>query len=243
MNYSLLLLITLIPASGSICVPEKYDEEKEFVHFAKSIYQNECKYCRTALIIHTPNDQSNKFLKTVAEDNPATAFLTLPVNNLTLQQEFTGIKEKSDFVFAFLDANSINISFVVFQIEILSVWNPRAKHLFLVTGLNNLNYQPWLEESFKSLWERQVLRSIIGFHLEGRFKIFTYDPFLGQYDIDVTSGKSKPSVFMGRIKNMHGYPLRGYHLDAIYKNTLITDIQNGKTLYKGFDGKYTGTLY
>lgn len=240
-TYLVICFTLIFDASADIDIMEENNEEKELVTFAKKIYQEECKHCRTTLIIHTPEDvMSTEFLKSVATYELTTSFLTVPLNNFTLEEEYIGTKEKPDMVLMFLDSNSYNISVVVFGIEVLSIWNIRALHLFLVTGVDGMDYKYWLKESFEALWEKQVLRAIICFHLEGTMKVFTYNPFLYQYDIDLTSRKDESPLFMGPIKDMYGHTIKGYYLDTVFKTSLVEEVKNGKVVLTGFDGKYVG---
>lgn len=101
-------------------------------------------------------------------------------------------------------------------------------------------YKPWLIDSFQALWIKQIYHVIIVFYLENTLKIFTHNPFLENYFIDIK--EKKQPLYQDKIKNMNGYPLKVYNFDIVVKYGYIFREKNKKAIFNGFDGKYLSAV-
>lgn len=235
----LLLLIPVLSTPSNLLDQQNNEQETTLVDFAKKTFLQQSKLYKTTLIIRSEEDRmADQFLKEVSQET-SMSFLTLNLRNYSLDIELNTTTEKPDMIIFFLDENSNNLTVVLFGIELCPLWNIRANHLFLARGIDEEIYKEWLKEGFDFLFDKQAYKAVVTFFLGSEFKLFTYDPFLVKYNIDITKD-SKEELFK-QVRNMKGYELKTYHFDEVLKNKLVIKEENGKRVYGGMDGKYVST--
>lgn len=240
--FRIVLLLLLRGVSCGIELAERWQED-ELVNYARQVYLNECRWCRITLVIRSEKDElANDFLDRVSSYAAVTSFWTMKLIDYTFEQDLNVTVEHADFIVFFLDETSNNVSMVLYGIEFSVMWNIRAKHLFIVKGVGSSWYLNWAKEAFEYLWAKQALKAFIAFFLDDDIKVMTYNPYIDAYDIDVTDEKDNSPLYQDKVTDMYGYPLKMYHFDNVYRDTFYVEQSNGKTRYRGIDGKYAGTI-
>lgn len=231
------ILICLLKYCTSNLIQEPQFKDIELVEFARKVYLEHCKNCRTTLIITDNQDnQSNTFLKSITNNVNSMLFLLLSVEDNT---NVNFGREMPDLIIYFLNENS-NISSLVLDLSEIEIWRVRAKHLFVMTGKNIID-RKWLEETFGLLWEFQVLRVLFTFMADEKLKIFSHNPFLSEiFGIEEKSN----NYFMEKITNMWQHPIKFYSVDGFTnrKSFIIKKDKKNKTFYLGLDGLFLGTF-
>lgn len=236
----ILFIIIYNYSVNSELITQNLNKENKIVEYATKFYFQETTNIKTTLLFYSDEILINLFLKQV-EKQPNSLFLTISIKNCTTALNEYKTNVRPDIIIFFLDDNTNDISSIIFEVETLQIWNPRAKHLFIFPNVGK-NYKDWVKNSFVSLWQNQVLRSLIMFPYNDKMKLFTYNPFLKQFSKDISEFEN--GFYIEKITNMCGAPIKFYYFNVQQGSTRISiENDNGKIFYSGEDGLYMGKYF
>lgn len=239
----LLTLITISSAVNSNILQKNEYLEELAIYVTNFIFDN-CNKCKNILISY-PSEENiiiNKLFYYLNKKIYFATYFSIQLNqNLTINDEFYNDYLPDLIVIAV--NNFDQIGDVVYGIELSSFWSVRSKFLFIIEEIIDESIEKIINESssiikdvFTLFLERQMLRVMLCFWAD-HLHLFTYNPFSGEFNLDVLKNNSYLEIYNGRITNMHKYPLKLYFFDYVFPHRLIKTRDNdGKEILYGFDG-------
>lgn len=228
------------------------EEHDQLVSLAIKVFKNEEISSKNAIVIITQgsDELAEKFYIELSRHEIKMSIMTFKLfENDSLVVDNT-TKYFTDLTLIFFNKeNYESIEEVVFEIELLPIFGIRHRYLVVIEkGEDDTMEDNWIEEGFQSFWERQVLRTALCFWEGSNLKLYTYNPYYEQFAKDVTSDidNNLSKLYVKKIRNMNGWPVRLYDLDYVYTNSLVkSDSQtseNGKEIWIGRDGFFFSIL-
>lgn len=252
-SQSYLLAILLFQISSSLLnqfhVKGFHNKDKyNLVTFAARAYHLYCLHCRATLIIHDEKDTTtNMFLKRISshEFNMSIVSVSLIQEEerpWLLHGEYSG--DYMELTIVFWNERFFNeVRDFLDDVEHLQYWNRYSKIVIVLTSEIPHDYIKWIRGVFHLFWSRKTLRVFICFTLNSKVKVFMYNPFLGDFSIDISdSTDDEFNVYLEyELFDLYGYPMKTYLYDMIsYKDRCLLgeNSKEGKKQFVGIDGKF-----
>lgn len=232
------IFLFLAIASGEIAL-RSHRSEKDLAEFTEKVYRKFCPEGKTTLVIHHEQDVTpDIFMHTLAKTGYNMSILTFNVQKrIIFGGKYDGVRADLTIIFA-RSSKEDGVSLFVNIVRKIPAFHSFTKLLVVFTS----PIQPgsWIPNAFRFLWKFQVMRIFFAFWDED-IKIFTYNPFRGDYQIDISNCTDEKLKFYFEFElfDLYGYPMRVHLWDrGSYRDRVQEKIDpTGHIDYLGYDGK------
>lgn len=205
--------------------------------FAYKTYSIFCDSGKTTLIIqYEKNEVCNYFFKYAGKlGNTMGVYSYILTKNVSSQETIdTG---RADLTIIFI--RSVIFATLKRGFDIIEknpLYSTFSKYLIVVSKSPE-NGTSWIENIFKFLWTKKILRVFIAFW-DDKLNVYRYSPFLDEYtNITDANDKEMTDYLEFELFSLNGYPLRVFLFDGWSYTERVEDKTTGDIEYVGYDGK------